>query len=69
LRRRATGFGGMRELVACLHSGPSSSTVITTRPLKAPNATPLANVMLTVLHKLGVDDISSFGDSEGTFEL
>jgi hypothetical protein len=37
--------------------------------LKAPNATPLANVMLTVLHKLGVDDISSFGDSEGTFEL
>jgi hypothetical protein len=43
--------------------------VITTRPLKAPNATPLANVMLTVLHKLGVDDISGFGDSDGTFEL
>jgi len=25
--------------------------------------------MLSVLHKLGVDDIARFGDSEGTFEL
>jgi hypothetical protein len=39
------------------------------RHLKAPSGTPLANVMLSVLHKLGVDDIASFGDSEGTFEL
>ena len=37
--------------------------------MKAANGTPLANVMLSVLHKLGVDDIASFGDSEGTFEL
>ena len=37
--------------------------------LKAANGTPLANVMLSVLHKLGVDDISSFGDSEATFEV
>ena len=37
--------------------------------VKAANGTPLANVMLTVLHKLGIDDLSSFGDSEGAFEL
>jgi len=39
------------------------------RHLRAPAGTPLANVMLSVLHKLGIDDITSFGDSEGTFAL
>jgi Protein of unknown function (DUF1552) len=37
--------------------------------LKAPTGTPLANVMLTLLHKLGLDDLPSFGDSTGVFEL
>ncbi|HMF95903.1 MAG TPA: DUF1552 domain-containing protein [Vicinamibacterales bacterium] len=37
--------------------------------LKAPNGTPLANVMLALLHKLGLDDLASFGDSTGTFDL
>jgi uncharacterized protein DUF1552 len=37
--------------------------------LKAPNATPLANVMLTLLHKLGLDELPSFGDSTGAFDL
>ncbi len=35
--------------------------------LKAKNGTPLSNVMLSLLHALGLDDLSSFGDSEGTF--
>jgi hypothetical protein len=35
--------------------------------LKAKNATPLSNVMLSLLHSLGLDDLKSFGDSEGTF--
>ena len=35
--------------------------------LKAKNGTPLSNVMLSVLHTLGHDDLQSFGDSEGTF--
>jgi hypothetical protein len=26
-------------------------------------------VMLTLMHKLGVDDIQQFGDSSGTFTL
>jgi hypothetical protein len=35
--------------------------------LKAKNSTPLSNVMLSLLHTLGHDDLKSFGDSEGTF--
>jgi len=36
--------------------------------VKAADGTPMANVMLTVLQKLGVE-IQSFGDSAGTFDL
>lgn len=35
--------------------------------LKAKDRTPLSNVMLSTLHALGLDDLQSFGDSEGTF--
>ena len=31
--------------------------------------TPMANVMLDLLHKLGVDDIENFGNSTGTFSV
>ena len=37
--------------------------------LKAPDGTPMANVMLSLLHKLGCDDMKSFGDSTGEFAL
>ena len=37
--------------------------------LKAEDGTPMANVMLTLLHMLGVDDLESFGDSTGQFAL
>ena len=37
--------------------------------LRAPDGTPLANAMLTLLHQLGIDDLESFGDSTGTFGL
>ena len=33
--------------------------------VKAPDGTPLANAMLTLLHRLGLDDLDSFGDSTG----
>ena len=36
---------------------------------KAPNRTPLSNVMLSLLHSLGLDDLKSFGDSEEPFPL
>jgi Protein of unknown function (DUF1552) len=37
--------------------------------IKATDGTPMANVFLTLLHDLGVDDMSTFGDSTGTIEL
>jgi hypothetical protein len=37
--------------------------------LKAADATPMANVMLQLLHDLGLNDLKSFGDSTGTFSL
>jgi hypothetical protein len=37
--------------------------------LKAPDGTPMANVFLTLLHGLGLDDLGHFGDSTGEFGL
>ena len=37
--------------------------------LKAADGTPMANVMLSLMHKLGMDDIESFGDSTGEFSF
>jgi hypothetical protein len=37
--------------------------------LKAPEGTPMANVMLELMHKFGLDDVHSFGDSTGGFSL
>ena len=37
--------------------------------LKAPDGTPMANVMLSLMHTLGHDDMDSFGDSTGAFPL
>ena len=37
--------------------------------LKAPDGTPMANAMLSLLHRLGVDDLESFGDSTGELSL
>ena len=35
--------------------------------LKAANGTPLSNVMLSLLHRLGLDDVQAFGDSDEAF--
>jgi len=37
--------------------------------IKAADNTPMANVMLSMMHKLGMDDMKSFGDSTGAFAL
>jgi len=37
--------------------------------LHADAGTPMANVMLDLLQRLGMDDLKSFGDSNGTFSL
>ncbi len=36
---------------------------------KAPDGTPMANVFVTLLHRLGHTDVDSFGDSTGEFSL
>jgi hypothetical protein len=37
--------------------------------VKAKDDTPMANVMLTMMHRLGLDDIQTFGDSTGDFSF
>jgi hypothetical protein len=37
--------------------------------LKAADATPMANVFLTLLHQIGLDELESFGDSSAEFDL
>ena len=37
--------------------------------LKAPDGTPMADVFLSLLHKLGAEDMKSFGDSVAPFSL
>lgn len=37
--------------------------------VKAADGTPMANAMLSLLHKLGLDDMESFGDSTGVLDL
>jgi hypothetical protein len=37
--------------------------------VKAAQDTPMANVMLTLLHRLGLDELPSFGDSSGDFSF
>src|SRR5690606_23352161 len=37
--------------------------------LRAPDGTPMANVMLCLMHKLGMDDMENFGDSTGDMSL
>ncbi len=37
--------------------------------LRAPDGTPMANAMLTMLHMLGMDDMQSFGDSTGAMSF
>jgi hypothetical protein len=37
--------------------------------LKAADGTPMANVFLTLLHGLGLEDMEKFGDSTGEFDL
>ena len=37
--------------------------------VRAADGTPMANAMLTLMHKLGMDDVAQFGDSTGDLPL
>jgi hypothetical protein len=39
------------------------------RHIRATPGTPMANVMLSLLQKLGIDDLETFGNSNGTFAI
>jgi hypothetical protein len=46
-------------------AGHASGTVAGNQHVMTPEGTPMANVMLSVLKKLGLEDLESFGDSTG----
>jgi Protein of unknown function (DUF1552) len=50
-------------------AGRAGGAVNGGRHLKAADGTPLSNVMLGLLHALGLNDVESFGDSDGGFDL
>jgi hypothetical protein len=49
--------------------GGGNGMIAGNQHLKAPDGTPMADVMLALLHKFGVDDVHSFGDSVAPFAL
>ena len=50
-------------------AGGANDLIAGEQHVRAQPGTPMANVMLDLLHKLGVDDIESFGNSTGTFSV
>lgn len=49
--------------------GGANGTLQGNAHIRAEAETPMANAMLTMLHKLGADDVDHFGDSTGTLSL
>lgn len=50
-------------------AGHAGGTLKGNLHVRAADGTPMANVFLTLLHGLGLDDLSSFGDSTGAVDL
>ena len=50
-------------------AGGANGFLAGNRHLRADDGTPMANVFLSLLHGLGMDDIEKFGDSTGTFSV
>jgi hypothetical protein len=49
--------------------GKGNGTLQGNLHVKAPDGTPMANAMLSLMHKLGMDDFEHFGDSTGELTL
>ena len=49
--------------------GGANGKLVGNLHLKAPDGTPMANAMLTLMHKLGLDDMKTFGNSTGEYSL
>jgi len=50
-------------------AGHANGAIKGNHHLKAPQGTPMANVLLTILHRLGAKDIASIGDSTGELAI
>ena len=50
-------------------AGHASGKIKGNLHLKAEPGTPMANLWLTVLHRLGVEDLDVFGDSTGQLAI
>jgi len=50
-------------------AGHAGGTIKGNLHVKAADGTPVANAMLTVAHKLGLEEMASFGDSTGELDL
>ena len=50
-------------------AGHANGQLAGNRHVKAPDGTSMANVMLTLLHRLGLDDLERVGDSTGELEI
>ena len=49
--------------------GGANGQLAGNRHIRAPDGTPMANVMLSLLHKLGLDDMEQFGNSTEEFSF
>ena len=49
--------------------GGANGKLVGNLHLKAPDGTPMANAMLTLMHKLGLSDMKTFGNSTGEYSL
>ena len=55
--------------VPMLIAGHASGKLKGRLHLKAPDGTPAANMYLSLLHRLGLDDMTTFGDSTGDIAI
>jgi hypothetical protein len=67
----AMADGNLHNHIRCplILLGHANGQVAGERHIIAPPGTPMANVMLDLLHRLGVTDIATFGDSTGSFAV
>jgi hypothetical protein len=49
--------------------GGGNGTLEGEKHVRAEPGTPMANVMLDLMHKMGLEDQESFGDSTGVFSI
>ena len=49
--------------------GGANGQLVGNLHLRASAGTPMANVMLDMLHRLGLEDVEQFGNSNGVFSM